>query len=182
MDQQNNPNKKERRKCNLMYEGKYFLVGSIFGAICFLFWDYFFNHNRGISELQQSIKIEEFKQDSEERLVNYIDGEWISSVGDVIIKINIDKGKDFIIIEVLKDKKTQTKYKIEKINKVNGLFGIVNFSICDISKECTTENRIPIQLNKVFGMDRTITISYDSRLTYCVDADDSCTRAFKRLN
>lgn len=175
------PNRRERRRININYEGKFFFVGMVIGVLLFSFWDFIFNHYSNFDDWKQSLKIEEFKQDSEERLLSYIEGEWISSIGDVIIKVNIEKKKNFIVIEIEKDNKTQRMYKINSIDKINGLFGIINLKICDINKECNEENSIPIQFNKVFGMDKTITISYDSRLTYCVDADDSCTRAFKRL-
>lgn len=173
-------NKNNYKVCEIKKEWKLFFVGVFIGSIFFLFWDFIFKTS-SINNLREYNKIEEFKQDSEERLLNYIDGEWISSIGDVIIKINIDKNKDFIVIEVIKDKKSQTNFKISNIDKVNGLFGIVNLNICDVSKSCDRINSIPIQLNKVFGMDRTIAISYDSRLTYCVDTDNICTRAFKRV-
>lgn len=165
----------------MKYEGRYFGFGVLIGVLLFVFWDFVFNHYSNFQDWKNSIRIEEFRQDSEERLLNYIDGEWISSIGDVIVKVNIDKTQDFMVIEIEKESKTEKIYKIKEINKVNGLFGIVNLRICDMAKECDDINAIPIQFNKVFGMDKTITISYDSRLTYCVDTDDSCTRAFKRL-
>lgn len=175
MDNQNN-----YKVCNMKKEWKIFFIGSFIGALSFLFWDYIFN-NPSIKDLKEYNKIEELKQDSEERLLNYIDGEWISSIGDVVIKINIDKTKDFIVVEVIKDKKLEKNFRISSIDKVNGLFGIVNLSICDTSKSCDQLNSIRVQFNKVFGMDRTIAVSYDSRLTYCIEADDVCTRAFKRV-
>lgn len=176
------PNKIERRNIKMKYEGKYFLIGAIFGGICFLLWDFVFSHYGYITDLKEYSKLEEFKQDSEEKLLSYINGQWISSVGDVVIKMNIDKSKDFIIVEIEKEKRFERSFKIHQIQKVNGLLGIVNFDICEKLKSCNKEQLIPIQINKIFGLDRTISLSYDSRLTYCVDADDTCTRAFKRVN
>lgn len=170
----------ERRHISMKYEGKFFLTGVLVGILIFSFWDFIFNHHNNFNEYIQSLKIEEFRQDSEERLLNYIEGGWTSSIGDVLIKVNIENKKDFLILEL--DNKIEKKYKIKSINKIDGLFGIIDLQICDDNKECNEENAIPIKFNKVFGMDKTITISYDSRLTYCVDADDICTRAFKRFN
>lgn len=169
----------ERRKMTLKYEGKFFVFGVLIGVFLLTAWNFIFHF---YTDRKQDIyKIDVVKQESEERLLNYIDGKWTSSIGDVIVDVNINKNKDFIILEIIKDHKVARKYKISSIDKVNGFFGIVKLSICDVKKQCNPEEIIPIQINKVFGMDRTITISYDSRLTYCVDLDDRCTRAFKRI-
>lgn len=170
----------EKRTFKMSYEGKYFLYGIIFGGLFTILVDYVLNHNSIMDGYNRTQKVEELRVDIEERLLNYIDGKWSSSIGDIIISIDIDQNKEFIVIE---NSTTQVKriFKIHDITKISGLLGIVKMNIIEIGKEEKEENLIPIQFNKIFGLPNTIAISYDSRLTYCIESSDSCTRAFKRI-
>ena len=157
------------------------LLGVFVGAIGFGVWDYIFSEKASLYETIQNQQIEELKLDTQGRLLYYIEGKWSSSIGDVQIELDIDKSKDFIVVELEKGQvKEKKQYKVVKVVKISGIFGIVNFDICELNDECRT-GQIPIQINKLFGVNDTITISYDSRLTYCIDPKEQCTRAFKRI-
>jgi hypothetical protein len=166
----------ENKCISVKHEGKFFVIGVIIGCLFSYIWQgMYFNHTI------ESFNIETIKEDTDIRLISYIEGRWSSSIGDVIVEIDPSEKKDFIVIELIEDKHTDNRYKITDIEKINGLMGIVKMNICKADTACTKDEIIPIQFNKIFGKDRTITISYDSRLTYCVDPSDECTRAFKRI-
>lgn len=175
-----NANKIERRKFSILYEGKFFILGILLGGLFTVLFDYIFNHSNVIDHYNETQKIELLKSDVEDRLLNYIDGKWSSSIGDIVVIVDIDNKKEFIVIESTINNVTR-KFKIFNITKISGLLGVVNMNIIELGKEEKEENLIPIQFNKIFGLHNTITISYDSRLTYCIESSDSCTRAFKRL-
>lgn len=158
---------------------KCLLSGIILGVSGFVSWDYLFKENIHFQDKQ----IEELQTETKEMLLHYIEGKWNSSVGDVQIEFDINRDKDFIVAEFEKGKEKSKKiYSINEIIGINGLSGIVKFNICEKDKECTDKDIIQIQINKLFGLKDTTAISYDSRLTYCVDMDKECTRAFKRID
>lgn len=169
---------KERRKMSLKYEGRFFMFGAIFGSLLIIFWNYFLNHDTSFYNLKEEMSIEQMKSDTNHMLLNYIEGRWISSVSDLIVVIDIDDKKDFLVLETTRGSKSV--FKIHDIEKVNGVLGIVRLDLCELTKDCVSENIIPIQLNKVFGVDRAITITYDTRLAYCAEPEDKCVRGFKR--
>lgn len=166
------------KKCfNVKYEGKIFLIGIILGCIFSFMWQslYFYSNKQDFNALDM------IREDANIRLIKYIQGEWSSSIGDLLVKVDLSDTKDFIILEVFNKNKIESKYKITSVPRVNGLLGILDIEVCRENLKCSENTIIPVQFNKVFGKDSTITISYDSRLTYCVESDDKCTRAFKRI-
>lgn len=166
----------KNHKCSkFFYEGKIFVIGVLIGCIFSYLWQGLL-----ISKNDIGLSIETIKQDSDVRLLSYIEGRWSSSIGDIIVQVDPSQTKDFIVIELIHNNKEESMYKIKNIEKINGLLGIVRMKICKIN-ECDENNLIPIQFNKIFGIDRTIAISYDSRITECIDVSDECTRAFKRI-
>lgn len=167
------------RPLSLKYEGKFLVYGIIIGSILSMLWTYVF-YPLDYERLKY-FPMQTVSKETEKQLLNYINGKWVSSIGDVIIKADIVKDKDFIILSIINDEKEERKYKIQNINKVNGFLGVVKLDICLEQTNCNQEDLIPIQFNKVFGIKKTIAISYDSRLTYCIEDDDNCTRAFKRV-
>ena len=68
--------------------------------------------------------------------------------------------------------------EIVSIEKVDGIFGIVKLTLCSENKPCDENNFIPIQLNKIFGLRRTITMKFDTRFSFCINKTE-CIRAFK---
>ena len=153
------------------------IAGIILGFSSFVCWDYLLKNNINNEDKQ----IQELRTESQEMLLHYIEGKWNSSIGDVQIEFDISKDKDFIVSEYEQGKQTVKKlYLISEMIKVNGLSGVVQFNICPKNSQCTPPDIIQIQINKLFGLRHTIAISYDSRLTYCVDPEKLCTRAFKR--
>lgn len=172
---------KERREFKISYQGKFFVLGLIIGAILSLVWqDYFVHYHLFSDKIAESSYI---KQDTNERLLDYIDGTWNSSIGDVKLEIsNVETDTNkFLLLEVNSPIKGERKFKVIEILEIEGLFGIVKLNICELDIGCKENNIIPIQVNKVFGIKDTIIISYDSRLTFCVDDSNLCSRAFKRI-
>lgn len=168
----------EAKALKLKCEGKFFIFGVLIGSVLGFLWQSYYD----LSYVDHPITLDTLKNDANQRLLDYIEGKWSSSVGDLIINVDVDSKKDFLVVEMSKEKtEQQKKYKIVNITRVNGLLGIVNAEICNLDEPCNQETFIPIQFNKVFGKDKTIAISYDSRLTYCIESDDNCTRAFKRI-
>ena len=174
---------KECRKPKIKYEGKILIIGVFLGAILGILWQDLFYHYHFFSDLKSCVDVNKIETIVNREFVSYINGTWSSSTGDVIITINHNENsKNFIIIENNNlENTTKTTYVIYKINDINGIMGVMNLDICYDGKMCNDETKIPIQINKIFGREKTIAISYDSRLTYCIDSDDQCTRAFKRL-
>lgn len=175
------PNKTERGKISFKYEGKFFFVGAILGCILGILWQDFYVYHYLFSDPKACIDISKIEKAVNSKFIDYINGKWSSSVGDLIIQINGEDHKNFIVIENLDGKKSNQKYEIQNISNINGILGVMNLNVCSSSVPCTKENFIPIQINKIFGKDKTIAISYDSRITYCIDSEDNCTRAFKRI-
>lgn len=172
---------RERRKVTLKYEGKFFFFGAILGCILGILWQDFFVYHYLFSDPKACIDISKIENSVNNKFVDYINGKWSSSIGDLIIQIDGEEHKNFIVIEDFDDRISNRKYEIQNISKINGILGVMNLNICLAGISCTNENTIPIQINKIFGRDKTIAISYDSRLTYCIDSEDKCTRAFKRI-
>ena len=166
----------KNHKCSkFFYDGKLFVIGVLIGCFFSYLWQSLLISNTDIG-----FTIESIKQDSDVRLLSYIEGRWSSSIGDIIVELDPSEPKDFIVIELIHSNKEESKYKIKSIDKINGLLGIVRMKICNVN-DCDENDLIPIQFNKIFGIDKTIAISYDSRITECVDISDECTRAFKRI-
>lgn len=170
---------KERRKMEFNHEGRFFLFGVIFGTIFLFFWNYFLNKNYSNFFIKDELVVEQLKVESNQLLLSYIDGKWISSVNDLIVTIDIDDKKEFLVVETVVGEKRN--YKIMQIDKINGILGIVKLEVCNMKSDCVSSvNHIPIQLNKIFGIDKAISITYDSRLSFCSEPDDVCVRGFKR--
>lgn len=168
--------RRERRKLKLNYEGKFLLIGTIIGTLLGIIWEDS-SHHFHIFPNNFHESISTLRQESAEQLLEYIEGKWISATGDVTITINYSKTKEIIIINIINDKSEEKIYKILEIGKINGLVGLVSLNVCDISKQCN--DIIPLQFNRIFGISETITISFDSRISKCINND--CTRAFTRI-
>lgn len=127
--------------------------------------------------------LEILRSETDDKLLKYIEGKWRSPIGDLIVNINdSDIDGSFVVIENISIKpKRQEKYKVVNIEKVDGIFGIVKLSICsELTFPCDEQKSIKIQLNKIFGIKDTISISYDKRFSHCIEKTQ-CTRAFKQI-
>jgi hypothetical protein len=175
---------KEPSCLSLRQKLKTFSLGIILGCVGGLIWQELlspieiFPHNMNRNEELSILQAE-----TNEKLLKYIEGRWTSSIGDLIVNINdSDIDGSFLVIEntVVNPKKQET-FKVLSIDKVDGLFGIVKLTLCSINSSCTIDSQIPIQINKVFGLSKTLTMSYDTRFSYCIDRL-VCTRAFRELD
>lgn len=162
---------------------KFFSLGVVFGCICGLIWQELlspieiFPH-----KMIRNEELNLLQAETNEKLLKYIEGRWTSSIGDLIVNINdSDINGSFLVIEniIVRPKKQET-FKVLSIDKVDGLFGIVKLTLCSISSSCSKEDQISIQINKVFGLSKTLTMTYDKRFSYCL-AETKCTRAFKEI-
>ncbi len=171
----------ERRIPKLKYEGKIFIYGILLGSLFGVLWQDFFFHHHFFKDDKSCVNVQKIEATVNKEFISYVNGKWSSSVGDLVVKIDDAIDKSVIVIEDLDEVKSNAIYKIHKITNVNGIMGVMNMDICPTNRKCTKEDLIPLQINKIFGRDKTIAISYDSRLTYCIDSEDKCTRAFKRI-
>nr|QMP83337.1 MAG: hypothetical protein [Caudoviricetes sp.] len=168
---------------NLRIKIAFFCIGILIGAFGSLFWQEILSPANIIG--RHTITEEELhllQSETREKLLRYVEGKWRSSIGDLIVNIHdTDINGSFLVIEntTIQPKKAE-KFKVISIDKVDGLFGIIELTLCSENGACNDENRIPIQINKVFGIKNTITISYDRRFSYCINGVD-CTRAFKEV-
>lgn len=162
-----------------------FALGVIVGCFGGLLWQEFYAPLEIQSkELDKSEQLQILKQDTDERLLKYVQGTWTSSIGDLIIEIDdTNRNGNVTVIEnaETKIKVHIKKLKVKNIATVDGFFGIVKLDVCDETTVCNPEDIIHLQINKVFGLDKTITISFDRRLSFCLEVDSICTRAFKRI-
>lgn len=160
---------------------KIFIFGLVVGCIGGLIWQELlspieiFPHN-----MHRNEELDILQSETNEKLLKYIEGKWSSSIGDLIVNINdSDIDGSFLVIEnTAVNPKRQETFKIVSIGKVDGLFGIVKLNLCNLKSTCMIDDQIPIQINKVFGVSKTITMTYDVRFAHCI-RDKSCTRAFK---
>lgn len=168
---------------NLRIKVVFFCVGILIGSLGNLFWQEVLSPANIVG--RHAITEDELQllqSETREKLLRYVEGKWRSSIGDLIVNIrDTDINGSFVVIEntTINPKRVE-KYKVISIDKVDGLFGIIKLTVCSDNTECRDENKIPIQINKVFGIKNTITISYDSRFSYCLKEED-CTRAFKEV-
>lgn len=174
------PEKIDSRMITFKHEGKFFLIGAVLGCIIGILWQDIFVYRYMFSDLKSCVNISKVESKVNSKFINYINGKWSSSIGDLIIQIDNQNNKNFIVVDDKYNKISNRVYTIQKINEVNGILGVMNLDICQENTECNDTDIIPIQINKIFGREKTITISYDQRLTYCVESEEKCTRAFKR--
>jgi hypothetical protein len=162
---------------------KIFSIGIIVGCLGGLIWQELLAPLEITPGMDRGSEIQLFKEDTNEKLLEYIEGKWSSSIGDLVIDLGDSKvNGSFTVIENADEQnKVTKKFKIFNIESVDGFFGIVKLNICNIDSLCTQENILPIQINKVFGVSNTIAMSFDRRLTFCINLDEWCTRAFKRI-
>lgn len=175
-----------QQKCFLLKRKiAFFCIGIFIGAFGSLMWQELLNPENFLNThiiTKEDLKV--LKTETDEKLLKYIEGKWRSPVGDLIVNINdSDINGSFVVIEDIATKtKRQEKYKVVSIDKVDGIFGIVRLSICsELSVSCSNEDIISIQINKIFGIKDTISITYDKRFSHCIE-EPQCTRAFKQLN
>lgn len=160
-----------------------FCFGIIIGYIGNAFWE---NALFSLNKIQHNIfhnqDLEILQSETNEKLLKYIEGKWRSSIGDLIVNVDdTNINGSFVVIENLFSKPTrQEKFKVVSIKKVDGLFGIVELTLCSVNTKCEEKDLIPIQINKVFGINKTITMTYNSNFSYCLTETD-CTRAFKEV-
>lgn len=163
---------------------KIFIFGVVIGCFGGLLWQEVLSP----IEIYPSLSFEQetniLRSETDEKLLKYIEGKWRSSIGDLIIEIKDSEiNGSFIVIENISIKpKHQEKFKVVNIDKLDGLLGIVRLNLCNINSECSDKDLIPIQINKIFGVDKAITMTYDVRFAYCVEPNESCTRAFKEID
>lgn len=166
----------ERRSWNLCYEGKVFLIGAVTGALLLTVWNYIYKVQHLSFGLSEDTLISQLKVDSDHMLVNYIDGRWESSIKDLVLTIEIDSRTGTILVEAVGD--LPRRFKIVKINDVNGVLGILTLDLCLEGHE---DDIISIQINKVFGVDKAITVTYDGKFAKCSEAgEDKCVKGFRR--
>lgn len=163
---------------------KLFAIGAILGCVGGMVWQELLSPIQITPRMTSSEEIIVLKSDAEDRLLKYIEGRWQSSIGDVIISIS-DGAVDgnFIIIEnVYPNPKKEEKYKVVSITKVDGFLGLVRLEVCNVNTNCNIEDKVNVQVNKIFGIDKTISLTYDPRLAHCIAVDNHCTRAFKQID
>lgn len=161
---------------------KIFSIGIIVGCFGGLVWQELLAPLEISPRMDREVEVQLLKEDASEKLLQYIEGKWTSSIGDLVINLEDSKVRgNLTVIENADDKTPSTKhFRIADIETVDGFFGIVKLKICEANKECTEKDMLPIQINKVFGINDTITISFDKRLAFCIQPELLCTRAFKR--
>lgn len=164
------------KKLQRQYENRFFYIGVICGLVAGIILGTFIYEINSISTDYSSIKIE---KDNE--LLYYIDGEWVSAVNDVKLKIKIDPPAELFLIEVLNNTKKYKHFQIISKDDINGILGIVKLTLCESSCE-DSNNHITIQINKIFGKRDIIVLTYTNKLTDCLSINDECVRAFSRLN
>ena len=160
-----------------------FSLGVIVGCIGGLVWQEISAPLEITPRMNREVEIQLLQEDTNEKLLTYIEGKWTSSIGDLIIDVENSEPKGKIIVIEHADKKEASKEKIfniVSIESVDGFFGIVKLKICVDNSQCSLNDQIPIQVNKIFGVENTVAISFDNRLAYCIRPEFLCTRAFKR--
>ena len=163
---------------------KVFSLGIVLGCIGGLFWQEYFTPINFSSNMDNHEELAILHTESNEKLLKYIEGKGRSSIGDLIINIDdADLDGSFLVIEsVAGNLKRQEIYKIAAIDKINGLLGIIKLKVCDPKQGCEENHQIPIQINKIFGTAKTITMTFDTRFAYCMPIENLCTRAFKEID
>lgn len=168
---------------NYLTAFKLFSVGVLVGCILVMVW---FKLLVPIEDENQSYKlnkeIELLKDDSKEKLIEYMKGKWLSSRGDLQIDLkSCDKYGTIVSIDkTIENSPVIKQFKIVSIDSVDGFLGIIRLNVCEIkNNSCDINNPIKLQVNKIFGIENTIAISYDKNVTFCINSE-LCTRAFKR--
>jgi hypothetical protein len=162
---------------------KIFSIGTILGCVFGLIWQELLSPIEILPhKMIRNEELEVLQSETNEKLLKYIEGRWTSSIGDLIVNINdSDINGSFLVIENTSiNPKKEEKFKVVSIEKVDGLFGIVKLNLCSMNRSCTVDDQIPIQINKIFGISKTISMTYDTRFSFCV-AEPICTRAFKEV-
>lgn len=175
-----NIDKKQDRRWDLCYEGKVFVIGAITGAVLLSGWNYIYERERyGNLKLSDDAIISQLKVDSDHMLINYVDGRWESSLKDLILNIHIDSKLGTITVEM--NDEQPRHFNIVKIKDVNGVFGVLTLDLCLVGQECTDDEYTSIQINKVFGVDKAITVTYDPKFAKCAEkTEDKCVKGFRR--
>jgi len=181
---QSNNNNNSSSACYMLRQKiKCFSFGIILGCIGGLLWQEILSPIEIFPHvMRRNEELDVLQSETNQKLLKYIEGRWTSSIGDLIVNINdSDVNGSFLVIEntTINPKKQET-FKVVSINKVDGLFGIVELNLCSINIACTIDNQIPIQINKIFGISNTISMTYDKRFSFCL-SETNCTRAFKEI-
>lgn len=156
------------KKNNLAYVNV-FILGLLIGSLAFYFVSQYNTHNIYFS------KIETIKNYTNEKLINYIEGKWASALNEIIIVIHpLQQSGTIKVYDKIKE--TTKEYKITKLEYIDGFFGYTKLLIHNGEK-----SNMVIQINKIFGIDNVIVITYPDTFSGCADKTHSCVRAFKRL-
>lgn len=163
---------------------KLFSFGIVIGCLGGLFWQEMFDPLNITPSMDREQEISLLQTESQEKLLKYVEGRWSSSIGDLVIEISDSSvSGGFVVIENIPQKpKRKEKFKVTGIVAVDSYFGIVKLNLCKEQNICSPDQIIQIQINKVFGIENTITISFDKRIAFCIQEEEVlCTRSFKLI-
>jgi hypothetical protein len=181
-----------KKTCLVKTQVIFLIIGILIGFFGILGWNYILpkhlilDASTSSNYLYHDIDLEMVRNETNDRLVKYIEGKWRSSAGDILIWIkNADEQGDILVMELkTPESKKEIHFKIIDFVKIDGFFGIIKLNICEINSNCSINDIVPIQINRVFNVDKTIVISYPSTWTGCIeeDADGICSRSFKLMH
>lgn len=178
--------------CLIKIKMMFLVIGIVIGFFGVLGWRYILPKHFSVEASSNSenffhdVDLETVRNETNDRFLKYIEGKWRSSAGDIVIWIkNADEQGDLLVME-LKDgnARKEIHFKILEFTKIDGFFGIIKLNICEVNSNCSLNDIVPIQINRVFNVDKTIVISYPSYWTGCIeeDADGICSRSFKLMH
>lgn len=149
----------------------FFCLGMLFGAIFTYFASNF------ATEYVYSSDVNVVKNHTNEQLIKYIEGKWTSAAGEVIININPKENVGTMKI-FEKNEGSVKEFNILHIDYLDGFFGYTKFIICE-HDNC--QNRYTVQINKIFGINNVIVITYPPEVSKCIVIDGVCSRTFKQI-
>ena len=119
---------------------------------------------------------ENIKSDSELLLMRYIEGSWVSAIGDIVISItDLASGKGSLTFKSKSGRVVH--YAVANISQIDGILGFVRMELCKTTS-CNANSKIEIQINKLSGVKvPAIGIIYTSEFAECV-SDKWCLRGF----
>ena len=149
----------------------FFCLGMLFGAIFTYFASNF------ATEYVYGSDVNIVKNHTNEQLIKYIEGKWTSAAGEVTININ---PKENIGSMKIFEKKTELvkEFNILHIDYLDGFFGYTKLIICK-HNEC--KDQYTVQINKIFGINNVIVITYPPEISECIVIDGMCSRTFKQI-
>lgn len=118
--------------------------------------------------------LEKFEQETNQKFLDYVSATWLSDNRNILVSVCADTS--YITIERLYPRQGVTRYKIIDIEEINSMFGFVKFKVQDP----IFQDFLYIQINKLFQINATITISYTSLIDKC--DNELCTKVFHLRN